>query len=172
MAVPAIAHAPDPELASQSVVNAVVAFRLRHRRPPRLLLVESNAVLRRELASELLRRGLHVVELANARALHAELVRSFADAEGRPIDVVVADAKLPDCSPLHALAYARRRGLRSTAVLLTDANDVGAREEAHELGLHLCARANPLESIDHALLRALRRLWSESPPESSVKPRR
>lgn len=157
-------HEGAPDDLSQHVVNAVVAHVLRWQRPPRVLIAASERWVRLLLGSELRDRGLDVVELEGARALHAELVSVVSATPGHPCDVLVVDARLTGCSPLHAIAYARSRGMHAPVVLLADDRDPAMQHEAGMLDLDLCPQGPAaFEAIDRALLRALRRRWSERP---------
>lgn len=147
---------------SQHVINAVVAYVLRFGRAPRVVLSTSNDDLRVTLAEELRTRGFEVLEAAHARTLHGALLRALDRPAEYAIDLVVVDSTLDGCSPLHALSYARRRGLDASAILLADEED-HARVESSRLELQICSRDFAVETIDRCLLRVMRKGWTERP---------
>jgi CheY-like chemotaxis protein len=147
---------------SQHVINAVVAHVLRNGRPPRVVLGTSNDDLRLTLAEELRTRGFEVLEAAHVRTLHGALLRALEKPSEHALDLVVVDSTIDGCSPLHALSYARRKGLDASAILLADEDD-HARAEAPRLGMQICSRAFAAETIDRNLLRVLRKGWTERP---------
>jgi len=147
---------------SQHVVNAVVAYVLRWGRAPRVVLATSNDDLRVDLGEELRTRGFEVIEAAHARTLHAALLRSLQTPEQHGVDLFVVDNDLDGCSPLHAIGYARQKGACPATVLLTEEDD-HARTESTRYDLVMCSREHALEGIDRALLRVLRKRWSERP---------
>ena len=145
---------------SQNVINAVVAYVLRWNRPPRLVLATSDDDLRVSLGDELRSRGFEVLEAAHARTLHGALLRSLENPGEHAVDLFVVDSSLDGCSPLHAIAYARRKGLDAATILLADEEDF-ARTESMRLGLQICSRDFAAETIDRSLLRVLRQDWSQ-----------
>lgn len=147
---------------SQHVINAVVAYVLRFGRAPRVVLGTSNDDLRVTLAEELRTRGFEVLEAAHARTLHGALLRALDKPAEYAIDLVVVDSTLDGCSPLHALSYARRKGLDTSAILLADEDD-HARVESSRLELQICSRDFAVETIDRCLLRVMRKGWTERP---------
>lgn len=124
----------------------------------RALLAVSHDDDRFLLAGELRRHGYDVVEVIDARGLHAALGRALTWPLTQSIDLFVVDASLDGASPLHALSYARTRGIDVSAILLTDESDP-RRTEADRLDLGLCSRTHALEALEHALLCAMDRHW-------------
>lgn len=147
---------------SQHVINAVVAYVLRWGRAPRVVLATSNDDLRVGLAEELRSRGFDVLEAAHARTLHGALLRALEKPNDHTIDLLVVDSTLDGCSPLHAISYARRRGLEASAILLADEEE-HARGESSRLDLQICSRDFAVETIDRSLLRVMRKGWTERP---------
>lgn len=152
----------EPHNLSQHVIHAVVEFVFRWERAPRVVLATSNDDLRVELGDELRARGFEVVEAAHARTLHAALLRSMQTPEQHGVDLFIVDNALDGCSPLHAIGYARQKGACPATVLLTE-EDHHARTESTRYDLVMCSREHALEGIDRALLRVLRKRWSERP---------
>lgn len=146
---------------SDALTHALVAFALRFRRPPRALVVVADQALRREVARRLAGRGLHVVELADTRGLHAEVLRTLEDPAGRPIDLIVAADDLRPVSALHAIGFAQSQRVCAAAVLLTE----GAVEET---GVYPCAPQADVVSFERHVLRGLQRLFSR--PQLRVAP--
>lgn len=147
---------------SQNVINAVVAHVLRSGRAPRVVLGTSNDDLRISLGEELRSRGFDVLEIAHARTLHGALLRTLDNPVEHAVDLFVVDSTLDGCSPLHAIAYARRKGLAVATILLAEEEDF-ARGESQRLALHICSRDFAAETIDRSLLRVLRQRWTEHP---------
>lgn len=145
--------------ASQDVVDAVVEFFFCWGRAPRVVVATSDDDLRIDLADELRARGFDVVEAAHARTLHAALLRAMSAPDAHAVDLLVVDAALDGCSPLHAIGYARQRGLSAAAVLLA-AEDDPACAESPRLDLGICSRERARSGIDRALSRVLRERWS------------
>jgi hypothetical protein len=158
---------PDVLDLSPHVVNAVVAHVLRWKRAPRVLLAISDDDLRTDLADDLRVRGLGVLVAAHAPMLHGALLRAIATPEQHTIDLFVVDAALDGCSPLHAIGYARQRGIKAAAILLGE-EDERVRREAAQLDLIPCAREHALAVIDRELLRLLRRRWSSERPAAAT----
>lgn len=147
---------------SQHVINSVVAYVLRFGRAPRVVLATSNDDLRVGLAEELRSRGFEVLEAAHARTLHGALLRAIDKANDHFIDLLVVDSALDGCSPLHAISYARRKGLQAATILLADEEEY-ARSESSPLNLQICSRDFAVETIDRSLLRVMRQGWTERP---------
>lgn len=147
---------------SQHVINAVVAYVLRWGRAPRVVLASSNDDLRVSLGEELRSRGFDVLEAAHARTLHGALLRSLEKPSEHAVDLFVVDTALDGCSPLHAIAYARRKGLNVSTILLADEEEY-ARTESSRLELQICSRDFAVETIDRSLLRVMRQGWTERP---------
>lgn len=159
----ALGHdASDTRDLSQHVIQAVVAYAIRWGRPPRVVLAVSNDDLRVDLGDELRARGFDVIEAAHAQTLHGALMRSMTSPELHAVDLFIVDAALDGCSPLHAIGYARQRGVTAPTVLISE-EDEHAPDEAARLDLETCARSGAIESIDRVLLRLLPRRWSERP---------
>lgn len=145
---------------SQHVINAVVAYVLRWNRPPRVVLATSNDDLRVSLGDELRSRGFEVREAAHAQTLHGALLLALDNPGEHGVDLFVVDSELDGCSPLHAIAYARRKGLNAATILLAEEEDY-ARSESMRLDLQICSRDFAPETIDRSLLRVLRQGFSE-----------
>jgi hypothetical protein len=146
---------------SDALTHALVAFALRFRRPPRALVVVADRELRRETARRLTGRGLHVVELADTRGLHAEVLRSLDDPGGRPIDLIVAADDLRPISALHAIGFAQSQRVCAAAVLLT-------KRCVEESGVYACTPHADVVSFERHVLRGLQRLFSR--PQLRVAP--
>lgn len=82
--------------------------------PPRVLVVDDEALLRWSLAEMLTTIGYHVVEARDGR----EARLAFADA-AHPIDAVLLDLKLPDASGVQLLREARARCLTCPIIVMT-----------------------------------------------------
>lgn len=146
---------------SDALTHALVAFALRFRRPPRALVVVADRDLRRETARRLSARGLHVVELAETRALHTEVLRSLEDPEGRPLDLIVAADDLRPLSALHAVGFAQSQRVCAAAVLFT-------RRSVEETGVYPCPPNADVVAFERLVLRGLQRLFSR--PQLRVAP--
>jgi DNA-binding NtrC family response regulator len=82
--------------------------------PPRVLIVDDEALLRWSLAEMLSAAGYEVVEARDGR----EARLAFADAE-HPLHAMLLDLKLPDASGLQLLREARARSMTCPVVLMT-----------------------------------------------------
>jgi DNA-binding NtrC family response regulator len=82
--------------------------------PPRVLVVDDEALLRWSLAEMLSAVGYTVVEARDGR----EARLAFADTD-HPIDAVLLDLKLPDATGLQLLREARARCLTCPIIVMT-----------------------------------------------------
>ncbi len=83
----------------------------------RVLLAISDDDVRESLADAFVARGVGVLAIAHARTLHTAVRRAVEEGRGG-FDLVIADAALDGCSPLHALSWARTRGFTARVVIV------------------------------------------------------
>jgi len=83
----------------------------------KVLVAVSDDDLREALADALHAQGAHVVAIAHAQTLHAA-IRRAVEIGAPTFDLVIADAALDGCSPLHALSWARRQGFTARVVVV------------------------------------------------------
>jgi DNA-binding NtrC family response regulator len=111
--------------------------------PPRVLIVDDEALLRWSLAEMLSGAGYQVVEARDGR----EARRAFTDA-GHPIDAMLLDLKLPDATGLQLLQEARHRRLACPVVVMTAYGASDTVESAIESGaLRVVSKPFDLEEI-------------------------
>jgi DNA-binding response OmpR family regulator len=104
-------------------------------RPPRVLLAEDDAELRRFLATTLRRDGYEVIEAKNGDELLSLIGSQILSPLDRPaIDLVVSDIRMPGQSGLRVLASLRRADWGTPVVLITAFGDRETHEEARRLG--------------------------------------
>ncbi|MBL8721384.1 MAG: response regulator [Myxococcales bacterium] len=83
----------------------------------KVLVAVSDDDVREDLADALHARGAHVIAIGHAQTLHAAIRRAVEVGEPT-FDLVIADARLDGCSPLHALSWARRQGFTARVVVV------------------------------------------------------
>jgi FixJ family two-component response regulator len=117
--------------------------------PPRLLLVEDDAAVRRALQLVLRARGYDVRAYAAGSALLADL-----DAQRRAV-VLIADMKMPEVDGVTLLRALRSGGWQGPALLITGFPSPQVRADALAAG-YVRVLEKPL--IEHALADAVDRL--------------
>lgn len=117
--------------------------------PPRLLLVEDDAAVRRALQLLLRARGYDVRAYAAGSALLADL-----DAQRQAV-VLIADMKMPEVDGVTLLRALRSGGWQGPALLITGFPTAQVRAEAMAAGY---ARVLEKPLIEHALADAVDRL--------------
>lgn len=104
-------------------------------RRPRILLAEDDEYMRRLLAAGLRRDGFEVIEAANGAelvALLGTLVRQSPD--GRAVDLIVSDIRMPWANGLRVLEMLRRSDWATPVILITAFGDGETHAEARRLG--------------------------------------
>jgi DNA-binding NtrC family response regulator len=102
-----------------------------HPQSLRVLVVDDEPLIRWSIAETLNDRGHTVVEATNACGARAAM-----NDDGRPIDVILLDLRLPDSSDLGLLAELRRRLPETAVVLMTAYGTPEVAQDALDLGAH------------------------------------
>jgi two-component system, response regulator, stage 0 sporulation protein F len=103
---------------------------------PRVLLAESDFLLRRVLAVALCRDGFDVIEARDSADLRRLIGEEIFQRKEKPgVDLIVADLQMSGASGLKALAHLRRREWATPLLVLTASGDAGTYREAHRLGV-------------------------------------
>lgn len=110
--------------------------------PPRILVVDDEALLRWSIVEMLSDAGYTVVDAGTGR----EARLAMAD-DGLPINGIVVDLKLPDTTGIELLRDARRRGLTCPAILMTAFGSPEAVEQAMAAGARQVV-AKPFDLAD------------------------
>jgi two-component system response regulator AtoC len=98
-------------------------------RPPRVLVVDDEVLMRWSVVETLTEQGWQVVEAADA-ASAMDTFYEIAGANG----VVLLDLRLPDANDLQVLAAMRRRSPGTPVILMTAQGTPALVEAAHALG--------------------------------------
>jgi CheY-like chemotaxis protein len=101
-------------------------------RPRRIVLAEDDSEMRRLLAQSLTRDGYEVVEVPDGSQLVSNIVDSLR--EGRPVDLVVSDVRMPGLGGFEAVAWLRELGCRSPVILITAFGDRSVHAEGVRVG--------------------------------------
>lgn len=99
---------------------------------PRVLLVENDAGLRRELSLALGRCGYEVLDAADGRAALERLGTDLLDR--RPPELIIADARSPDCGGMAVLDAVREMEWRTRVIEIVAFGDPMSSAEAFRRG--------------------------------------
>lgn len=126
-------HARDAHIPSLTAGLAHQLWRADH---PRVLLAEEDARMQILIAARLRRDGCLVLELPDGRKLTTEVAAELARARtgGQPIDVIIADARLPGASGIDVLGAVRRARWPVPFILLAASGDRDVRRVGRRLG--------------------------------------
>ncbi len=112
---------------SQDTRESETVTRLR-----RIVLAEDDGEMRRLLAQALTRDGYDVVEVPDGSQLVSNIVDSLRD--GRPVDLVVSDVRMPGLGGFEAVAWLRELGCRAPVILITAFGDRSVHAEGVRVG--------------------------------------
>jgi DNA-binding response OmpR family regulator len=130
--------------------------------PPRVLVADDDAEMRRLVCDVLLGDGYDVIVVPDGGRLLVTLAHEFVDAGGVGLaDLVVTDVRMPVCSGLQILEQVRAVEWRIPFILMTAFGDAAAREHARSLGALLFDKPFDLDDLRTAVASLLRR--GESP---------
>jgi len=135
------------------------------RSPPRVLVAEDDAEMRRLVVDALRKDGYQVSEAADGGGLLIRVAAQRAaiangdggdgDALASPIDLVISDVRMPVCSGLEVLAEIRRSCWDVPVILMTAFGDDEAREHAASLGAILFDKPFSIDDLRTAVLNVL-----------------
>ena len=130
-------------------------------RPRRIVLAEDDSEMRLLLAQSLTRDGYDVVEVPDGSELVSKIVDSLRD--GRPVDLVLSDVRMPGLGGFEAVAWLRELGCRAPVILITAFGDCSVHAEGVHAGA-VRVLDKPFE-LDH-LRQIVRELFA--PPRARV----
>lgn len=124
---------------------------------PRVLIAEDDDSMRHLLADTLRRAGCDVIELHNGADLLRMLGHMFLRVpDGRPIDLVITDFRMPLATGLDALEILRARDWSLPVILITAFGDEAVHEEARRLGaVAVFDKPFPIDELRSAALRVV-----------------
>ena len=104
-------------------------------RPPRVLVAEDDAEMRRLMIESLTSDGLEVVDAADGGQLLIHITSQYRlRPEPEPIDLIVTDIRMPIVSGLDIVRSVREAGWPTPIVMVTAFADQDTRLRASELG--------------------------------------
>jgi DNA-binding response OmpR family regulator len=120
---------------------------------PRVAVAEDDADMRGLVADVLRKDGYSVVELADGRGLRSEL----DEPSDGPLDLIVADVRMPIVSGIAVLRALREAGDARPVVLMTAFADESVRSQAALLGAILFNKPFRLDDLRGAVRALLAR---------------
>lgn len=127
----------------------------RPREGARVLVVDDDPAMRALLAETLEREGYEVHCAASGVALLEALSTSAVNANDPPVDLVVADVRMPGMNGVEALRRAVQRTVAVPAILMTAFPDAEVARDAEELGVPLLCKPFALEELSRVAVRIL-----------------
>lgn len=121
----------------QTLTDSITAAReLLDAEPPRILLAEDDADMRKLVAAMLRKRGYEVIEARDGAQLAAFVNGMLLSGTFHPPpDLIVSDICMPGFSGLEVVTALRRLDWRTRVVLLTGFGDAEVYEAARKLGV-------------------------------------
>lgn len=101
---------------------------------PRVLLAEDDECMRLLLANMLRREGLEVIEASSGVELSEKLETLRRAGDGRVVDLIISDIRMPSVSGLSVLARLRSYDWATPVILITAFGDEATHDEARRLG--------------------------------------
>jgi DNA-binding response OmpR family regulator len=99
----------------------------------RILLAEDDSEMRQLIALCLAKEGHDVVQAADGVQLVAHVTDSLRD--GRPVDLVISDVRMPGLTGFEAIQWLRSLGCRAPVVLITAFGDARTHMESVRRGV-------------------------------------
>jgi CheY-like chemotaxis protein len=126
--------------------------------PPRVLVAEDDAEMRRLVVEMLRGEGYSVTEAADGGRLLVELSRTIVRGEGADeLDLIVSDVRMPICTGLQILEQLRASQWETPVILMTAFGDSATRERARELDALLMDKPFFVNDMRVAVARILHR---------------
>jgi DNA-binding response OmpR family regulator len=126
--------------------------------PPRILLAEDDAEMRRLVAEALRRDGYELICVSDGGRLLVTLAHEFVDRSGGDLaDLIVSDLRMPICSGMQILEQVRAAHWPIPVILMTAFGDRRTREHARMLGAVLFDKPFDLDDLRTAVAALLRR---------------
>jgi DNA-binding response OmpR family regulator len=126
--------------------------------PPRVLVAEDDADMRRLVVEALRRDGYDVTAVSDGGRLLVTIAHELVDKNGAELaDLVVSDVRMPVCSGMQILEQLRAARWRVPVILMTAFGDAATREHARTLGALLFDKPFDLDDLRTAVASLLRR---------------
>src|SRR5580700_7228475 len=124
--------------------------------PPRILVAEDDAEMRRLVVETLRGEGYAVTEATDGGRLLVELARNIVRGEGADaLDLIVSDVRMPVCTGLQILEQLRVSRWATPMILMTAFGDASLRERARELDALLMDKPFAMSDLRIAVARVL-----------------
>lgn len=126
--------------------------------PPRVLVAEDDADMRRLVSEALRQDGYDVTALADGGRLLVSLAHEFVDNNGAELpDLLLSDVRMPICTGMQILEQLRGAHCRIPVILMTAFGDTATRDHARTLGALLFDKPFDLDDLRTAVASLLRR---------------
>lgn len=140
--------------------------------PPRILVAEDDAEMRRLVVEALRKDGYTVLEAADGGRLLVTLAHQRVDHDGIDLaDLVISDVRMPVVSGIEILEQVRAAHWTTPVILMTAFGDEGTRDRARSLGALLFDKPFDLDDLRTAVACLLRRTPLPEDLPLSVDPR-
>jgi DNA-binding response OmpR family regulator len=133
----------------------MVAAGRRHS-PPRVLVAEDDAEMRRLVIDVLQGEGYEVREASDGGRLIIAITAQHADPEA-VVDLIISDVRMPICTGLQVVENLRQTRWNVPVILMTAFGDVETRKHATRLGAVLLDKPLTVESLRVAVRSLLAR---------------
>lgn len=126
--------------------------------PPRVLVAEDDAAMRRVVIEALAKDGYELSEATDGGRLLVTLAHEVVGRGGDAgVDLLVSDVRMPICTGLQIVEQLRTARCRMPIILMTAFGDEGTRRRARDLGALLLDKPFPMSALRAAAACLLRR---------------
>lgn len=126
--------------------------------PPRILVAEDDADMRRLVVEALHKDGYDVVAISDGGRLLVTLAHEIVERGGAGLaDLLVSDVRMPICTGMQILEQLRASHWMIPVILMTAFGDAATREQARGLGAMLFDKPFDLGELRAAVALLLRR---------------
>jgi DNA-binding response OmpR family regulator len=126
--------------------------------PPRVLVAEDDADMRRLVAETLRKDGYEVSSVSDGGRLLVTLLHEFGERGGADLaDLIVSDIRMPICTGMQILEQLRAAHWRIPVILMTAFGDAATRAQAQTLGAVIFDKPFDLDDLRTAAASLLRR---------------
>jgi DNA-binding response OmpR family regulator len=126
--------------------------------PPRVLVAEDDAAMRRVVVDALAKDGYDLSEASDGGRLLVTLAHEVVGRDGDArIDLIVSDVRMPICTGLQIVEQLRAAHCRIPIILMTAFGDEGTRRYARDLGALLLDKPFQMTALRAAVACLLRR---------------
>jgi CheY-like chemotaxis protein len=124
--------------------------------PPRILLAEDDAEMRRLVADALRGDGHEVAEATDGGRLLVDIATRLKAGDGDgSLDLIVSDIRMPICTGLQILAALREAHWRTPVILMTAFGDAATRRHAESLAALLLDKPFDMDDLRMAVAKML-----------------